>query len=194
MFRVFFRLGFQLFLTACFFLSSVCFAAPVVQGSPLPTLSIAADKGSGELLLNQKEAIVYQDWTVEHLKHKARVVMHIAGRSSAKELNGALIDAIKAAKFPEAKYQTTTLINLDDTLLGTSAFVRRQAQKTKRQFPWSSVVLDAQGYIQKQWGLSPKSSAIALLDSLGRVRFFKDGQLTEQEVQWVIQEIKQLIQ
>ena len=39
---------------------------------------------------------------------------------------------LKAAKFPQDKYQTTTLINLDDALLGTSAFVRRQARKTKR--------------------------------------------------------------
>ena len=61
----------------------------------------------GELILD-KDKFSYKNWNSAQLAGKVRVVQHIAGRSSAKEKNANLIEAIKAAGFPHDRYQTTT--------------------------------------------------------------------------------------
>ena len=55
----------------------------------------------GELILD-KDKFSYKNWNSAQLAGKVRVVQHIAGRSSAKEKNANLIEAIKAAGFPHA--------------------------------------------------------------------------------------------
>lgn len=57
--------------------------------------------------------------------------------------------AITAAKFPAESYQTTTIINQDDAIWGTSSFVKSSAQDSKKEFPWSSMVLDEFGLVAK---------------------------------------------
>ncbi len=59
------------------------------------------------------------------------MVQHIAGRSSAKEKNANLIEAIKAAGFPHDRYQTTTIVNTDDAIPGTGMFVRNSIESNK---------------------------------------------------------------
>uniref|UniRef100_UPI003C75700D YtfJ family protein n=1 Tax=Acinetobacter baumannii TaxID=470 RepID=UPI003C75700D len=50
----------------------------------------------GELILDN-DKFSYKNWNSLQLAGKVRVVQHIAGRSSAKEKNANLIEAIKAA-------------------------------------------------------------------------------------------------
>lgn len=69
----------------------------------------------GELILD-KDKFSYKNWNSAQLAGKVRVVQHIAGRSSAKEKNANLIEAIKAAGFPHDRYQTTTIVNTDDAI------------------------------------------------------------------------------
>ncbi|MFA9209407.1 MAG: YtfJ family protein, partial [Yersinia sp. (in: enterobacteria)] len=47
--------------------------------------------------------------------------------------------------------------------------------------------------VKKAWGLAEKGSAIVVLDSQGNVKFAKDGALTPQEVQQVIDQLHQLV-
>ena len=63
-----------------------------------------------------------------------RVIQHIAGKTGAKELNAPLIEAIKSANFPKNHYQTTTIINLDDVIWGTGAFVVSRAEQGKKEY------------------------------------------------------------
>ncbi|QCA03157.1 YtfJ family protein [Pantoea vagans] len=135
----------------------------------------------GELLLKQ-EKFSYKNWNSAQLSGKVRVVQHIAGRSSAKEMNAALIEAIKAAKLPHDRYQTTTIVNTDDAIPGTGMFVRSSVETNKQQYPWSQFVIDSKGNVQHAWQLQPGGSAIMVLDKQGKVRFVKDGSLTQDEV------------
>lgn len=154
--------------------------------SPPPSVSVA-DKGE---LAWQNQHFSYQNWSSSQLTGKVRIIQHIAGRTSAKEMNAELIEAIKAAHFPHDQYQTTTIINLDDVLFGTGAFVQSSAKDGKQAFPWSSVVLDANGRVRQAWALAEKSSAILLLDKQGQIRFAKEGQLTHEELTQVLTEIR----
>ncbi|EGV05243.1 hypothetical protein HMPREF9952_1616 [Haemophilus pittmaniae HK 85] len=45
------------------------------------------------------------------------------------------MDAIKGAHFNAAKYQTTSIINADDAVIGTGMFVTSSAEKVKRKRP-----------------------------------------------------------
>lgn len=84
----------------------------------------------GELILD-KDKFSYKNWNSAQLAGKVRVVQHIAGRSSAKEKNANLIEAIKAAGFPHDRYQTTTIVNTDDAIPGTGMFVRNSIESNK---------------------------------------------------------------
>ncbi|MFI8414942.1 YtfJ family protein [Serratia sp. NPDC078593] len=136
----------------------------------------------------------YKNWNSAQLSGKVRVIQHIAGRSSAKEMNDPLIEAIKAAKLPRDRYQTTIIVNTDDAILGTTMFVRSSLEDSKKAFPWSQFVVDSNGSVRKAWQLQPKGSAIVVLDKQGRIQFAKDGKLTKEEVQHVMNQLHQLLE
>lgn len=148
---------------------------------------------AGEITLKGQDA-AYQQWHSSALSGKVRIVHHLAGRSSAKEKNQAVIDAIKAAHFNQQQYQTTTIINADDAIVGTGMFVKSSAEKGKKENPHSQVVLDDNSTVKKAWGLKEKESAIIVLDKSGKVKFVKEGKLSSDEITQVIQLTKQLLQ
>ena len=131
----------------------------------------------GELILD-KDKFSYKNWNSAQLAGKVRVVQHIAGRSSAKEKNANLIEAI---------------VNTDDAIPGTGMFVRNSIESNKKLFPWSQFIVDSNGLVRKAWQLDEKSSAIVVLDKNGRVQWAKDGALTQQEVQQVIDLLHKLL-
>lgn len=149
-----------------------------------------ADKG--ELLLNEGK-FSYKNWNSAQLAGKVRVIQHIAGRSSAKEQNAALIEAIKAAKHPHDRYQTTTIVNIDDAIPGTGMFVRSSIESNKQQFPWSQFIVDSNGAVHQAWQLAGGGSVIIVLDKNARVRFVKEGALTQDEVKTVMALLRELL-
>lgn len=104
-------------------LAATCLLLPLVASAHnfetnqrVPPVGVA---DRGELLLNN-DKFSYKNWNSAQLAGKVRVVMHIAGRTSAKEKNAALIEAIKSANLPHDRYQTTTIVNTDDAIPGLS--------------------------------------------------------------------------
>ncbi|EOC0586333.1 YtfJ family protein [Cronobacter sakazakii] len=146
----------------------------------------------GELTLNQGE-IDYRDWNSARLSGKVGLVLHVAGRLSAKDLNKGISDAIAAAQLPADKFQATTIINTDDAIPGSAIFVRSSLESTKKAYPSSVFVLDGQGAVQRAWRLQPGGSAVVVLDKDGRIRFAKDGALTQDEVRQVMTLLRSLL-
>ena len=98
--------------------------------------------------------MAYKSWSSTALPGKVRVIQHIAGRSAAKEKNQAMIEAIKAAHFNQAKYQTTTIINADDAVVGSGMFVKSSAEKGKKENAHSQVILDDKSAVKKCVGIA----------------------------------------
>ncbi len=146
----------------------------------------------GELNYDHGE-FTYSRWNSAKLPGKVRIVQHMAGRTSAKEMNEPLIEAIRQDNLPRDRYQTTTIINTDDAIIGTGMFVRSSIESGKKEFPWSQIIVDSNGEVKKAWQLQAKSSAIIVLDKTGAVRFAKEGALTPQDVQKVIDTVNQLV-
>ena len=137
--------------------------------------------------------IKYQPWSSEQLRGKVRIVNHFAGRTEAKEKNLALIEAIKAAKFDGTKYQTTTIVNADDSIIATGVFVKSSAEKGKQANAHSQVILDQQSAVKNAWQLKAKDNAVIVLDRNGKVQWVSEGKLSPQSIKEVIGLIEQLI-
>ncbi|GAM55449.1 protein ytfJ precursor [Vibrio ishigakensis] len=156
-------------------------------GEQAPEVSVTSH---GEVMVAQDD-ITYHNWDSASMVGKTRVIQAIAGRSAAKALNKPMIDAIIEADFPQDKYQTTTIVNQDDSVWGTGSFVKSSAEDSKREFPHSSIVLDEDGAVAKAWDLEPKTSMIAVQDKDGNILWAKEGELTSTEVQQVITLLKE---
>ncbi|WGY47981.1 YtfJ family protein [Vibrio sp. ABG19] len=152
-------------------------------GQTLPEVSV---QQYGEVILNNNDTI-FQSWNSQQMVGKVRVIQAIAGRSSAKELNQQLMSAISAAKFPAEQYQTTSIINQDDAIWGTGSFVKSSAQDSKKEYPWSSIVLDEDGNVARSWALQPESSAIIVQDKRGQILFVHEGALDDSQIEQVLQ-------
>ena len=159
------------------------------NGQRVPPVGIA---DRGELILDN-DKFSYKPWNSSQLAGKVRVVHHMAGLSSAKEKNATLIEAIKAAKLPHDRYQTTTIVNTDDAIPGSGMFVRSSLESNKKLYPWSQFIVDSNGVTRKAWQLEEESSAIVVLDKEGRVQWAKDGALTQEEVQQVVALLHKLL-
>ncbi|MVT05732.1 YtfJ family protein [Enterobacter sp. 10-1] len=160
-----------------------------VDGQRVAPVGIA---DRGELILDN-DKFSYKNWNSSQLAGKVRVVQHIAGRTAAKEKNATLIEAIKAAKLPHDRYQTTTIVNTDDAIPGSGMFVRSSIESNKQLYPWSQFIVDSNGLARKAWQLQEESSAIVVLDKDGRVQWAKDGALTQDEVQQVVALLHKLL-
>lgn len=146
----------------------------------------------GELILQQNETR-YVNWNSAKLPGKVRVLLHIAGRLSAKEMNEAVAEAIAAAQLPPARYQTTTVVNTDDAIPGSAIFVRNSLESSKKAAPQSAFVIDSKGSARRAWALKDGGSAVVVLDKDGKVRFAKDGALSPGEVEQVIALLRNLL-
>lgn len=169
--------------------SSLASAHTFETGKPLPRVFIANE---GELVIQQQK-LVYQRWSSESLKGKVRLMIHVAGRLSAKDQNAPLIAAIQQASFPRSRFQTITIVNTDDAIPGSAIFVERSIKSSKLDAPWQHFIIDSSGVAQNSWRLTPHGSTVVILDTQGIVRFAKDGALTPQEVKETITLVNQLL-
>ena len=179
----------KLLAVSCLLFPLMASAHNFVDGQRVAPVGIA---DRGELILDN-DKFSYKNWNSSQLAGKVRVVQHIAGRTSAKEKNATLIEAIKAAKFPHDRYQTTTIVNTDDAIPGSGMFVRSSIESNKQLYPWSQFIVDSNGLARKAWQLQEEGSAIVVLDKDGRVQWAKDGALTQDEVQQVVALLHKLL-
>ncbi|MBL5967055.1 YtfJ family protein [Lelliottia amnigena] len=174
---------------ACLLLPLMASAHNIENGQRVPAVGIT---DRGELILDN-DKFSYKAWNSAQLPGKVRVVQHLAGRSSAKEKNASMIEAIKSANLPHDRYQTTTIVNTDDAIPGSGMFVRSSLESNKKLYPWSQIIVDSNGVTRKAWQLEEESSAVVVLDKDGRVQWAKDGALTQEEVQQVIALLHKLL-
>lgn len=146
----------------------------------------------GELSLSQNK-INYQAWNSQDLVGKVRIVNHLAARNSAKKLSEPLVKAIKQANFPRERYQTTTIVNINDATLGMSSIAKGKVEEGKKENPHSQVIIDRDGVLKEKWQLKPETSMVMVLDKQGNIRFVKEGALSNAEVAQIITLVNDLL-
>ena len=171
--------------------SAAVSASALQPGKRPPPVGVSNE---GELLyINNR--LSYRPWNSAELPGKVRVIQHLAGRTSAEDINTPLMEALMRdeSNLPRDRYQTTTIINTDDAIWGTGIFVRNLIEKNKKTYDWTQFIVDEQGDVRKAWQLHHNDSAIVLLDAQGKIQFIKEGALTPQEISFVITRIHQLV-
>ena len=156
-------------------------ALAVSVGDVLPELQI---DNKGELVLKDKDQVDFQPWSSKALDTKAavQIVQYMAARPSSEKQIRPFTDKLEEIAHPVELHHVTTVVNLDDVTFGMSGFALSELEKNKRVYPMSTLVGDWEGKGLKKWKLSPKSSALIILDTKGKVLFFKDGKLNSQEI------------
>lgn len=164
-------------------------------GQPLPPVSL--DGKAGELQIAGGN-IDYRPWSSTSLKGRVHLLYIVAARMRIDKVNQSLLDALQAAggveAFPEEVVKVISLINIDDVFPMGAGFARHAFEEARRspENAHAIFVLDDRSAVQRAWGLKRKSAAVIVLDSEGRVRRFKDGALSEPEIQDFIQVLESL--
>ena len=165
-----------LFVLLAVFLPAGFAGAEISLGEPLPPLTI---EERGELLPAGLG--------------KPHVLQYMAGTMKARNQTRPFTDSLEA-NIPYEKIHVTTLINLDQALWGTTGFVVGKAKSNKQQYPHATIVLDEDGLGQQAWQLPPKGAAVVILDAGGSVLYFKEGAMSEEDIQQTLTLIQQHIE
>ena len=170
------------------------FAEGIVVGQKLPSVTIE-NKGQmvvesvvvdDIMVLKDGTGISYETFNSDDLTGKIRTVYYMAARTGIEDINQPFIDGLIAAKLPEftpdGSYKTTTILNTDDAMWGTSGIATGRLEDSQRETAYAFFVIDAKGVGLKKWGLKEKGTAIIVLDRDGKVLYFKDGKMSADEI------------
>ncbi len=114
------------------------------------------------------------------------------------QINEEFLDAIAEAnipgKLPDSPCKVITIINTDDAIWGTSQIAMKKFMKIQQKFPYYLHIVDEKGVAQNNWSLQKKNSAVIITDKNGSVVFFKEGKLSNIEIEDALAKINQLLQ
>jgi uncharacterized protein len=159
--------------------------AEVKVGESLPPLRI---DDLGECVIHGEDT-AFEPWDSAR-PGRIQLVAYLPARLGVDRIHAPLYDALRKAGFPRGEPATTKLVNADDALWGTAGLVPSNIAKNKRQSPDNHLVVDTQGIGRRRWGLEEGDAAIILLDPSGKVLFFKEGELTADEIDAVVALVK----
>lgn len=161
-------------------------AANIELGKSLKPLTIS-DKGE---LFQKDKAFEFLPWNSDSLNGKLHILQYLAANMTARSINKPFTDSLNSLKKHQEKYIITNVLNLDDAFWGTSPFVIRTLKKAKKEHPESSLVVDKNADGRQHWQLKKDSSLIVVINKEGEVIYFKEGALTQQEIESTLQLIR----
>lgn len=176
------------FILLASLLTALAHANEILPGSRLPDLGIAE---KGELVLDGDE-VGYRAWTYPQQPGKVHVLQYMAATRSASNINKPFTDKMKTA-LPQGAFLSTTILNLDEAMWGTSGFVVSELESNKREFPNAVLVADEGGVGLSKWQLEKENSAVIVTDPQGVVRFFKQGAMSAEEIESTLALVLQYI-
>lgn len=178
------RIVYSLFLIG---LTSLAQGASI--GKPLPELNISQ---MGEVLLNG-DSVSYQPWNSQVSISKPHILQYLPGTLSASNMYSTFTDAL-LAKYEPQLFHFTTIIDLDAALWGTGVFVKSEVEKSKREFPLSTMVLDKLGSGVVNWSLGKNGVGLFIIDSQGIVQYAIVGKMSAEDQEQASDIFAQLMQ
>lgn len=173
-------------LTTIVLSAGIAVAESIEVGAQFPPLTI---ESRGELVLEQDE-VSYKAWSSDAMTGKVVYFQYMAARPSADKMNKHVNNALETADIKNDNFISTVIVNVDDVSFGATSFAVREMKKNKKRYPHTHLIADDSSKGRQLLKLEPKSSAVGVLDKTGKVLFFKDGKLTDNETSQVIELIK----
>ena len=116
----------------------------------------------------------------------------MAATRSASNINMPFTDRMKT-DLPQGAFLSTTILNLDEAMWGTSGLVVSELKSNKKEFPNAILVADEDGAGLKAWQLEKENSAVIVTDPQGVVRYFKQGAMSAAEIDSALALVMQYI-
>jgi YtfJ family uncharacterized protein len=126
-------------------------------------------------------------WRSDELKGKVHVLFYVD--PDEKDTNNDASEALDKEKFPAEKFQSVAIINMAATWMPNFAISMSIEDKQKR-YPRTIYVRDYQKVLVGAWKIADDSSNILAFDKQGKLIFRKDGKLSPEDIQKLIQAIK----
>ena len=126
-------------------------------------------------------------WSSEELRGKVHVLFYVD--PDEKDTNNDASEALDREKFPGDRFQSIGIINMAATWLPNFAISSALKDKQKR-YPTTIYVRDYKKVLVDAWKIADDSSNVLAFDKNGRLIFRKDGKLTPEEIQRLIQVIR----
>jgi YtfJ family uncharacterized protein len=184
----------MLLIVTALFAVNFAFADSLEVGEKLPSVTIEkkgqmvieSEVVDNIMILKDGTGISYETFNSDDLTGKIRTVYYMAARNGIEDINQPFIDGLIAAKLPEfapdGAYKTTTILNTDDAMWGTSGIAAGRLEDSQKETAYAFFVVDSEGLGLKKWGLKAKGTAIIVLDREGKVLYFKDGEMSADEI------------
>ena len=145
-----------------------------------PTITLDGDNG---------ETANGKPWSSkESLKDKVHILFYVD--PDEKDTNNALSEALKRQKFDHNRYGSVAIVNMAATWMPNFA-IEAKLKKKQELYPDTLYVKDKQKVLVKTWGLADDNSDILLFDQAGRLLYFYEGKLNDEEIAKVITLIRE---
>jgi YtfJ family uncharacterized protein len=126
-------------------------------------------------------------WSSDELKGKVYVLFYVDPDEA--DLNDETSEALRKENFPSEKFQSTAIINMAATWLPNFA-ISKKLKKKQETYPSTIYVRDYKKVVVKAWNIADDNSDVLAFDKEGRLIFRKDGKLTPEEIQRLLQVIR----
>ncbi|MCH9814587.1 MAG: YtfJ family protein [Epsilonproteobacteria bacterium] len=122
-------------------------------------------------------------WNSSMLKDKVYVLFYVD--PDERNANNTFSEALKAEKFDLDKYGSVAIVNMAATWMPNFAIEKKLKAKQKK-YPTALYVKDKKRVLVDQWGLADDSSVIIVFSNEGKILYYKDGRLSNDEISKVI--------
>ena len=156
------------------------------------TFAVAADLKVGEKALDFRlRDSLGKEYTLNSPELKGRVLYFNYSDPSSKDMNKHVDDALKSDPGLDRKksYVGLGIANMKASLLPDFAIAR--VIKSKQQETGATILLDDNYIILNSWGLKNKVSNVVVLDKERICRYIYKGKLPKDEVEKLINKIKE---
>lgn len=162
------------------------------------SFAVSAQTDKNEIL---KRGDTIEPITVRDLKNKEIVTPHIGEKvvlifyadPDTPSSNEDFVNDVKQWKFNLDEFMAYGIVNLKDSKYpnGIIRFMIRMIRKRSKREASAVILTDPKGAVVQQWntGDCNNSIGILLVDKTGEVLFWKAGELTEEESEFVIKQI-----
>ncbi len=127
-------------------------------------------------------------WRSDELQGKVHVLFYVD--PDEKDTNNEASEALDREKFPAEKFQSVAVINMAATWMPNFAISLALEDKQKR-YPRTLYVRDDKRVLVEAWKIADDSSNVLAFDKEGKLIFRKDGKLSAEDIQRLIQAVKE---
>lgn len=115
-------------------------------------------------------------WSSDSLTGKLNLFVYVDPDLS--DLNDAFTKAVKAKNFPEDKFGSVAVINMQATWK-PNMILQAVLEKKQKEYPNTVYVTDKAKVLVNKWNLTDDAYNVLLFDDSGKLLFKADGQLDE---------------